>query len=910
MKKQWHQLSSEQVVAELNSDLEHGLSSTEVAKRLAQYGYNELQEKASEPLWKKFFNQFKDFLVVILIVASLISLSVGEVTDSLVIITIVLLNAALGVFQEAKAEKALEALKKMNAPSSKVIRNGKTATIPSRELLPGDIILLDAGDYIPADVRILDSFNLRIEEASLTGESVPVEKDCSPIEGEPPLADRHNLGFMSTVVTYGRGKAIAVGTAMNTEIGKIAKMIQTGEEDTTPLQKKLAEFGKGLGVACLAVCAIIFAMGLWKGYQDGTLTFNEVQMMLMTSISLAVAAIPEGLPAVVTIVLALGMQRMARKNSIMKRLHAVETLGSISVICSDKTGTLTQNQMTVVKIFTPGKLFAVSGEGYSPVGQFTHNKVAIDVTTEKDLAVLLRGSILCNDAQLKSSEDKSWSIIGDPTEGALVVAGYKGGYTQPQLTEQFPRLQEIPFDSGRKMMTTLHQIDGQLRTFTKGAPDVLLSCCTAIAENGVIRPLNAEDKAAIQAANRDMASHALRVLAIAYRDFDINPDMTTPGNIENELVFIGLLGMIDPPRMEVKDAVELCRSAVIRPVMITGDHPDTAFAIAKQLGIATSNSQVRTGKELDSMSPDDLKKAVETASVFARVSPEHKVAIVETLRSNKHIVAMTGDGVNDAPALKKADIGVAMGITGTDVTKETADMVISDDNFATIVSAVEEGRVIYTNIKKFVFFLLACNVSEILVIFFAMLFGWAIPLLPIQLLWVNLVTDAFPALALGVEKKEPNVMNLKPRDPAAPLMDRNLKIMILVQSMAIAFTVLGAFQYALTEYNGDLAMARTFAFTTLITTQIACAFVARSEYYSAFSLGFFSNKYLNAGVGLSFVLLLLSVEGPLHVIFKTVEPGLHEWPFLIAAAVIPFFITECAKWLLNFSFKPSQSAKA
>lgn len=908
MKKQWHQLTASTVLTELNSDLERGLTSAEAANRLAQYGYNELQEKARDPLWKKFLNQFKDFLVLILLVASVISLAVGEVADSLVIIAIVLLNAALGVFQEAKAEKALEALKKMSAPASKVIRDGEVNTIPSRELVPGDIILLDAGDYIPADVRILDSFNLKVEEASLTGESVPVEKECDVIDGEPPLAERHNLGFMSTVVTYGRGKAIAVGTAMNTEIGKIAEMLQTVEEDSTPLQKKLTGFGKGLGVVCLAVCAIIFAMGLWKGYQDGALTFFEVQMMLMTSISLAVAAIPEGLPTVVTIVLALGMQRMAKKNSIMKKLHAVETLGSISVICSDKTGTLTQNQMTVVKVFTPGKMYAVSGEGYSPAGQFTYNELLVDVTTEKDLNLLLNGSILCNDAQLKGAEDdKSWSIIGDPTEGALVVAGYKGGYTQPQLTEQSPRLQEIPFDSGRKMMTTLHQFNGQLRTFTKGAPDVLLSRCSAIVADGSVRPLTEEDKAAIQAANKEMASHALRVLAVAYRDFDTNPDMTNSADIETKLVFVGLLGMIDPPRMEVKAAVELCKGAGIRPVMITGDHPDTAFAIAKELGIVTSTTQVFTGNDLDAMSPDALKQAVETASVFARVSPEHKVAIVETLRKNKHIVAMTGDGVNDAPALKKADIGVAMGITGTDVTKETADMVISDDNFATIVSAVEEGRVIYSNIKKFIYFLLSCNASEVLVIFFAILFGWPIPLLPIQLLWVNLVTDAFPALALGVEKKEPNIMRLKPRDPAEPLIDGNLKTMIVVQSLAIAATVLASFQYALATYNGDLAMARTFAFITLITTQIVCAYVARSEYYSAFALGFFSNKYLNGGVALSFGLLLLSVYGPLHLIFKTIEPGLHEWGFLLVAAVIPFLITEVTKWLLKFFAKPVQS---
>ena len=908
MEKQWHQLTSTEVLTALNSDLERGLSSAEVANRLAQYGYNELREKAREPLWKKFLNQFKDFLVLILLVASVISLAVGEVADSLVIIAIVVLNAALGVFQEAKAEKALEALKKMSAPTSKVVRDGGISTIPSRELVPGDIILLDAGDYIPADVRILESFNLKAQEASLTGESVPVEKECAVVVAEAPLAERHNLGFMSTVVTYGRGKAVAVGTAMNTEIGKIAAMLQTVTEDSTPLQKKLAEFGKGLGVICLAVCAIIFAMGLWKGYQDGALTFDEVQMMLMTSISLAVAAIPEGLPTVVTIVLALGMQRMARKNSIMKKLHAVETLGSISVICSDKTGTLTQNQMTVVKVFTPGRMYAVSGEGYNPAGQFTHQELPVEAAAETELDLLLRSAVLCNDAQLKAAADnKTWSIIGDPTEGALVVAGYKGGYTQSQLAGQFPRLQEIPFDSGRKMMTTLHRFDRQLRTFTKGAPDVLLSRCTAIATGGSVRPLTEAEKAVIQAANKEMASSALRVLAVAYRDFDSKPDMTNPADIETQLVFIGLLGMIDPPRLEVRAAVELCKGAGIRPVMITGDHPDTAFAIAKELGIVTGSAQVLTGKDLDAMSPEALKQAGETTGVFARVSPEHKVAIVEALRQNKHIVAMTGDGVNDAPALKKADIGVAMGITGTDVTKETADMVISDDNFATIVAAVEEGRVIYTNIKKFIYFLLSCNASEVLVIFFAILFGWPLPLLPIQLLWVNLVTDAFPALALGVEKKEPNVMRLKPRDPAEPLLGGKLKTLIVVQSLAIAVTVLVSFQYALASYGGDLTVARTFAFITLITTQITCAYAARSEYYSAFSLGFFSNKFLNGGVALSFGLLLVSVYSPLHLIFKTIEPGLHEWGFLLAVAVIPFLITESAKWLLKLSAKPDQS---
>lgn len=907
MENQWYKLSSDAVVSELESNFSQGLSSGEAVRRLAQNGYNELKEKPREPLWRKFLNQFKDFLVIILISASIISALVGEPADSLVIIAIVILNACLGVFQEAKAEKALDALKRMSAPNSKVIRDGHVLVTPSRELVVGDVIMLDAGDYIPADVRILESFNLKVQEASLTGESVPVEKDDRQIDGEPALADRINLGFMSTVATYGRAKAIVIGTAMDTEIGKIANMIQAVEEEKTPLQKKLDKFGKGLGLACLLVCAVVFVMGIWGGLRDGTLSANEVQLMFMISISLAVAAIPEGLPTVVTIVLALGMQRMAKKNAIMKKLHAVETLGSVSVICSDKTGTLTQNQMTVVKVFAAGKLFSLSGEGYSPEGQLSQNDNLVDLSSEQDLGCLLRGAVLCNDAQLDYSNEKNaWSIVGDPTEGALIVAGRKAGYEQQSLTLQYPRVQEIPFDSARKMMTTLHQEQSGLRAFTKGAPDILLGRCNHIVIDGIVHPISEGDRATIQTANRGMASDALRVLAVAYRDFATTPDMSNPGEIESKLIFIGLLGMIDPPRMEAKEAVAVCKTAGIRAVMITGDHPDTAFAIAKELGIVTQANQVITGHELDSMSPGQMQTAVQSTNVFARVSPEHKVAIVETLRRSGQIVAMTGDGVNDAPALKRADIGVAMGITGTDVTKETADMIVADDNFATIVSAVEEGRVIYANIKKFVYFLLSCNAAEVLSIFLAILLGWPIPLLPIHLLWVNLVTDAFPALALGMEKKEPNIMNLKPRNPDEPLLTKNLKIMIGVQSAAIALTVLGAFKYGLIAYNGDLEIARTFAFVILITTQILCAYNARSEYYSAFSLGFFSNKYLNAGVLLSFALLLLSLYGPMHIIFKTIEPGFKEWLLIFALTPIPFIATEIAKWALSSSIYSSQ----
>lgn len=901
MKKPWHQLTSQEVIQSLHSNSSTGLTSLEADKQLKEHGCNELKEKPQETLWQKFLNQFKDFLVLILIAASLVSILVGEITDSLVIIAIVLLNALLGVFQEAKAEKALAALKEMTAPNSKVIRDGDITVIPSKFLVPGDIVLLEAGDYIPGDLRFIESHNVKVQEASLTGESVPVEKSTDQVDSAASLADRHNMGFMSTVVTYGRGKGIVVGTGMETEIGKIATMLQAVEEDSSPLQKKLAEFGKMLGIICLFVCALVFGLGVYSGYSDGVLEMAEVQLMLMTAISLAVAAIPEGLPTVVTIVLALGMQRMAKKNSIMKKLHAVETLGSISVICSDKTGTLTQNQMTVVKAFTLEKMIDLSGEGYDPKGAFLRDGNTVELAAEQDLVFLLKGAALCNDAQLKRAPESGlWHIVGDPTEGALVVAAAKGGCRQSELTAQYPRIGELPFDSTRKMMTTFHQAAGETLAFTKGAPDVLLRRCTHIVLNGEVHPLTQEEKDRIDAANLEMASHALRVLAVAYRTWD-TITVTPSAAAEENLMFIGLLGMIDPPRIEVREAVAVCRSAGIRPIMITGDHPDTALAIAKDLGIAGPDSVAITGSQLDIISQAELQQLVQTASVFARVSPEHKMAIVDALRSNGQIVAMTGDGVNDAPALKKADIGVAMGITGTDVTKETADMVVADDNFATIVSAVEEGRVIYANIRKFVYFLLSCNASEILVILFAILLGWPIPLLPIQLLWINLVTDAFPALALGVEKKEPNVMNLKPRDPAEPLLTRKLQIMIVIQSLAMAITVLGAFKYGLYAYDGDLGVARTFAFITLITTQVVCAFAARSEHYSVFQLGLFSNKYLNAGAALSLFLLLLSVYGPLHVIFKTVEPGLAEWLFLIVLSPLPFLTTELTKLVYKLS---------
>ena len=909
----WYQKSTTEVVEQLGSDLHKGLTDKDAALLLEKNGPNELQGKPRATLWERLIAQFKDFLVLILIAASAVSAFVGEVTDSLVIVTIVILNAALGVFQESKAEKALEALQKMAAPNSKVLRSGAIQTIPSRELVVGDIVLLEAGDYIPADVRILESMNLKVEEASLTGESVPVEKEIAAMDHEASLADRHNMGYMGTVVTYGRGRAVVIGTGMDTEIGKIAEMISSFEEQSTPLQEKLASFGKVLGLLCLAVCAVVFVLGIYQGYRDGHLTTDEVTLLFMTAVSLAVAAIPEGLPAVVTIVLAIGMQRMVKKNSIVKKLHAVETLGSTTVICSDKTGTLTQNQMTVVRLFADGELLEVSGEGYIPEGAFSRDGKALDIAAEPGLTLLLEGSALCNDAILQpGAEDKGWRIAGDPTEGALVVVAAKAGFDRDSINEKYPRVQEIPFDSARKMMTTFHRLpDGSVRAFVKGAPDILLNRCNKISSKQTISELSDSLRESIFAANSAMAKKALRVLAVGYRDFAEVPANLEPGQIEKDLIFVGLLGMIDPPRAEAREAVKICTKAGIRAIMITGDYRDTALAVAIDLGIAQGEHQVVTGQELNAMSKEELCKVVKHASVFARVSPEHKVAIVEAFQCNHQIAAMTGDGVNDAPALKKADIGVAMGITGTDVTKETADMVLTDDNFASIVAAVEEGRVIFANIRKFVFFLMSCNLAEIFVVFFAMILGWPIPLLPIQLLWLNLVTDAFPALALGMEKPEPGVMDQQPRDPQEPLLNSNMKKMIVVQSSVLTFAVLGSFCYALAYLTPnfqfgapltpdiDLSMARTFAFATMISAELLRAYTTRSEHYSVFKIGLFSNKYMNIGVGVSFALLMLALYGPLHEIFRTQILGLKEWSIVGGFAILPFVAGELGKQFLD-----------
>lgn len=892
----WHTLDKKEVAHSLETNLEKGLSSQVAAERLKTYGPNELLGKKGLTIWEMLLGQFKDFLVLILIAASLVSLFIGEVTDSIVIILIVILNAILGVVQEFRASKALEALKKMAAPEARVVRDGRILEVPTRELVPGDLVLLEAGNYVPADLRLVESINLKVDEASLTGESVPVEKKADAVfEEDIPLGDRFNSAYMGTVVTYGRGKGIVVSTGMNTQIGLIAEMLESYQEEETPLQKRLKEFGKILGIASLSVCGLVFVLGFVRGI--------PVLEMFMTAVSLAVAAIPEGLPAIVTIVLALGMQRMVKRHSIIKKLHAVETLGSVTVICSDKTGTLTQNEMTVTKIYTGDRLYSVTGEGYKPYGEFMVNGSKIDPNMDPHMRLLLTIGALCNDSKLEEGkgereEEKSWRILGDPTEGALVVVAAKAGIFPGDLEKIMPRLQEIPFDSDRKRMSTLHPCGEGYVAYIKGAPDVMLDLSSKIYRDGRAVPITGEDREEILRVNRQMAGQALRVLALGYKELNSIPGEPKPEDIERDITFVGLVGMIDPPRPEVKEAIKVCKEAGIKPVMITGDYKDTALAIANQLEMV-DDSRVLTGAELDVITDEELVVAAREVFVYARVSPIHKLRIVDAIKKNGHIAAMTGDGVNDAPALKKADIGVAMGITGTDVAKETADMILTDDNFASIVAAVEEGRVIYSNIRKFIFFLLSCNIAEILIILVAMLVGLPVPLKPIQLLWLNLLTDAFPALALGMEQREPGIMNRPPRNPDEPIMDRRMKWQIGIQSSFMTLAVLGAFVYALT-FLGDIPTARTYAFAALIFSELLRAYTSRSEVHSVFRIGIFSNKYMIGGTLLSFLLLLAVIYVPyLRTVFDTVLLTTGDWAVITAFGLIPFIAAETSKVFLR-----------
>ncbi|MBC8448656.1 MAG: cation-translocating P-type ATPase [Chloroflexi bacterium] len=936
--KAWHTQAPEAVVTALRSHFERGLNPEDAARRLAEEGPNELKEQPRQSFWAMLLDQFKNFLVIILIIASLVSMLLGDWVEAAAILTIVILNAVLGVVQESKAEAALAALQKMAAPEADVIRGGHRLKIPARELVRGDIVLLEAGNYLPADLRLLEAINLRIDEASLTGESEPVRKEATGMFARDiPLGDRRNMAYTGTLVTYGRGRGLVVNTAMYTQLGLIADMIQSYEKEPTPLQKKLDRLGKTLGWGALAVCALVFLIGWLRG--------SEPLEMFITAVSLAIAAVPEGLPAVVTICLALGMQRMVGRNALLRRLPAVEALGSATAICSDKTGTLTENQMTVVRMVTAEDIYQVTGEGYRPEGAFYEitadnyrpdnpsflpEPVQIDPQQKPEMNLLLRAAAQCNDAMLEPSGEMNgvptWRMVGDPTEGALITMATKGGVRQDELATILPRVAEVPFDSERKAMSTIHEIKEDRLTeqmrlnllevlkakglainhgqtfyvaYVKGGPDVILDQCGYIYREGRVEPLDGKTRQHVDHLNHDLAADALRVLGFAINVFPTLPE-ATPEAVERDLVFVGLAGMIDPPRSEVKAAVQMAREAGIRTVMITGDYPDTARAIAEQIGMLRASSEVMTGRELDGLDDDTLTRRAANVDVYARVSPQHKVRIVEALRANNHIVAMTGDGVNDAPALKRADIGVAMGITGTDVAKETADMVLTDDNYASIVSAVEEGRVIYSNIRKFVFYLLSCNVGEVLIIFLATLLNWPLPLTAIQLLVLNLITDGAPALALGLEKGDPDVMKRPPRPPDEPVINREMVWRIVIQGLAITAATLLAFRIGLRWFPDNVHVAQTMAFATLSISELLRAYTSRSERYNLWQIGPFSNRIMQYAVAASLVILLAVIYVPfLDPIFDTAQLGLREWSVVVPLLLVPAVVAEITKFFVR-----------
>jgi Ca2+-transporting ATPase len=922
-----HAFPVEHLADALDTHIHQGLGQEEAGRRLDEHGPNELQERPRPGFLHRLWSQLNNFLVIILIVASGVSLLLGEVVDAIAIIAIVVINSILGILQESRAEKALAALKKMAAPNAQVMRDGHQVTIPSRELVLGDVVLLEAGNYVPADMRLVESVNLKVEEASLTGESLPVEKNAQvTLDSDIPLGDRKNSAFMSTVVTYGRGRGLVTATGMHTQIGLIAEMIQSYEEESTPLQMKLDQLGKWLGSAALSICGVIFLIGIvrdtnpMEAVSKGLMVYLadhqlELVELFMTAVSLAIAAVPEGLPAVVTICLALGMQRMVARHVLIRKLPAVETLGCATVICSDKTGTLTQNKMTVVRGWAAGRTFHISGEGYIPNGQFSHNGDNFDPHADPAVSLLLQAGLLCNDAKLEESGssqgDVTWRMVGDPTEGAMVVAAAKAGYRKGEMEMLRPRVAEIPFDSERKRMTTMHQVEkatsGPATTGTaffatpyiayiKGAPDIILDLCQNYVADNQVRPLTAEKRQEILAIIEQMAQAALRVLGVACRPWENLPSSPTPETAEQELTFVGLMGMIDQARPEVKPAVALAKEAGLKSVMITGDYKDTAMAIGREIGILSPRGRVLTGAELEAMSQEDFAKIVEEVEIYARSSPQHKVRIVDALKQRGHVVAMTGDGVNDAPALKRANIGVAMGITGTDVSKEVADMVLTDDNFASIVSAVEQGRIIYSNIRKFVFFLVSCNIAEILIILTSMLAGLPIPLRPIQLLWLNLVTDGAPALALGLEKGDPDVMQRPPRPPKEPVINREMLFRIGAQSLADTVAVMTAFVWSLSVYPEHVDVARTVAFVTLVCVELVRVYSARSEYHSVVSIGPFTNRWMVLATVTSFVLTLATMYIPfLQQIFDTVPLTPEQWLFVLPFVFFPFLVAEASK---------------
>ena len=875
---EWHSISIEETVKKLNTSLSRGLTSQEVIKRQKTYGLNRLEVKKGKNIFQKFIAQFKDFMIIILILAAFVSFIISflegqpNYVDPIIIFVIIILNATLGVMQEAKAEKALDALKKMSAPSAHVLRDGKNEIVDSVDLVPGDIVLLETGYFVPADARLVKGVNLKVEEASLTGESHPVDKYAEKrLPENTSLGDRVNLVMSTTIVTYGRGIAIVTDTGMNTQVGHIAKLIMDDEPPMTPLQIKLAKTGKILGIAALVICVFIFTLGLMKNM--------PVFDMFMTSVGLAVAAIPEGLPAIVTIMLSIGVQRMAKKNAVIRKLPAVETLGSATVICSDKTGTLTQNVMTVTEICS----IKGTESGKSEFG-----------------AYLLSHGALCCDATLQM-DNGAVVATGEATEKAIILAAYHGNIVKSILDKSYPRISEIPFDSNRKLMTTVHNSpDHTYRSVTKGAYDFLINKCTHIYKDKGSHPMTTKDIGKLNLLNNTMTKKALRVIAVAYKNVARSSISNNPVEMEKGLTLIGLIGMIDPPREEVKEAVNLCKEAYIKPVMITGDHVLTAMAIGKELGILTDPSQAITGEELSRMDLDTLVKVIPQYTVFARVSPEHKVRIVKAYQNRGEVVAMTGDGVNDAPALKAANIGCAMGITGTDVAKNAADMILTDDNFATIVSAVKEGRGIYDNIKKAVHFLLSSNIGEILTIFVAMLFDLPMPLVAVQLLWVNLVTDSLPAISLGMEPAEKDIMKKKPIPQTKGLFADGLAFRIIVEgfmigSLALAAFVIGYHFYDLLLGRTIPYVGRTMAFAVLSLSQLFHSFNMRSE-HSLSEVGLLGNPRLVASFFIcSFLQVAVISFPPLAIVFQVVPLDIRQWAIVLLLSMAPIVIVEFQK---------------
>lgn len=899
---EWHRMNIDEALKALETDGKEGLTSSEASARLERYGPNALAEEEPKTLLQMFIDQFKDFLVLILVGSTVIAAVMGEWVDACVILAILILNAIMGVVQEGRAGKALAALKKMAVPVATVIREGRVQKISSEELVPGDVVLLQAGDFVPADLRLIETVNTQIDESALTGESVPVEKDASRVfDSETSLGDRANLAYLGTIVTYGRGAGVVTSTGMATEIGKIAEMVSSQIQEDTPLQKKLAEFGKFLGFGALGICGLVFVLG----WMSGEPVFN----MFMTAVSLAVAAIPEGLPAVVTIVLAIGVQRMIAVNAIIRRLPAVETLGCVTYICSDKTGTLTENKMTVREVYlASGRHIQVTGTGYAPYGEFIENEDKVEADVE--LLRLLDVAAGCNDASIIEEEGQTaggvttiWSVVGDPTEGALVTLAAKGNRDKATVESLFPRVGEIPFDSARKCMTTLHCPDvewgpcakGDTVAFVKGAPDILLSLSRSYFDGAEIRPLSDDRVKSMLDLVDEMAKRGLRTLGFATKRVERVPSKPSPEEIENDLIFIGMVGMIDPVRPEVVEAIKISKKAGVTPVMVTGDYPHTAKAIAEELGMFEEGARIVTGSELDKMDQAELEAIAKGVRVYARVSPEHKLRLVHALKKHDEIVAMLGDGVNDAPALGAADIGVAMGLTGTEVAKSASDMVLTDDNFASVVAAIEQGRIIFENIRKSIIYLLSCNIGELLIFLVAILAKLGNPLAPVQILMINLVTDGLPALALGMDPSEEGIMEMPPRDTKEGILSKPIIIRMLIVGMSIVVAVLWPY-VTLLRAGASWELARTSAFAALGLSELLRALSSRSERRPIWHAKPNENPQLLAAVVVSAVLLIASIEMPwLSQFLDTVSLGAREWRLVIMAGFIPTITAEVLK---------------